>query len=54
MRTYGNPTFMEAEGLLLCSQERTIGPCPEPDEFSPHFHVLCISDPFQYCSPIYA
>jgi hypothetical protein len=34
------PPFMEPEGLLLCSQEPTTGPCPEPDESSPHFFTL--------------
>jgi hypothetical protein len=28
---------MEPEGLFLCSQLPTTGPCPEPREFSPHF-----------------
>jgi len=27
---------MEPEGLLLCSQEHTIGSYPEPDESSTH------------------
>jgi len=28
---------MEPEGSLPCSYEPTIGPYPEPDEFSLHF-----------------
>jgi hypothetical protein len=31
---------MEPEGSLPCSQKPTIGPHPEPDESSPHPHVL--------------
>jgi len=31
---------MEPEGSLLCSQNPTSGPSPEPDEFSPHLHTL--------------
>jgi hypothetical protein len=27
---------MEPKGSLLCSQEPTIGPYPEPDASSPH------------------
>jgi len=28
---------MEPKGLLLCSQECAIGPCPEPDASTAHF-----------------
>jgi hypothetical protein len=28
--------FMAHKGLLLCSQEPLTGPCPKPDESSPH------------------
>jgi hypothetical protein len=31
---------MEPEGSLLCSQEPTTGPYPEPDESSPQFPTL--------------
>jgi len=31
---------MEPEGPLLCSQELASGPCPEPDESSPHLPIL--------------
>jgi hypothetical protein len=39
---------MEHEGLSPCSQERVIGPYPEPDESNPHtdtifkisFHII--------------
>jgi len=31
---------MEPEGLLLCPQEPTTGPYPEPDEFIPCLHNL--------------
>jgi hypothetical protein len=27
---------MDPEGSLQCSQEPTIGPCPEPDESNPY------------------
>jgi hypothetical protein len=36
--------FMEPEGALLCSQQPTTEPCPEPDEFNPHSHILFIQD----------
>jgi hypothetical protein len=31
---------MEVNGLLPCSQEPSISPYPEPDEFSPHYPIL--------------
>jgi hypothetical protein len=31
---------MEAEGSLQCSQEAATVPSPEPDESSPHSHIL--------------
>jgi hypothetical protein len=31
---------MEPEGLLSYSQEPATGPCPEPDESSPHLPTL--------------
>jgi len=34
------PPFMEREVPLLCSQELTIGPYPEPHESSPHLSAL--------------
>jgi len=30
---------MEAEDPLLCSQEASNGPYPEPDEWCPHPHT---------------
>jgi hypothetical protein len=33
---------MEIEVSLLCLQEPTTGPCPEPDESSPHPYTLYI------------
>jgi len=33
---------MESEGSLPCSQEPATGPCPEPDESSPHTVTLSI------------
>jgi len=37
---------MEPEGSLLCSQQLTIDPSPEPDESSPQIPNLFLSDPF--------
>jgi len=37
---------MEPEGSLPWSQERAIGPCPEPDESNPHLPTLLPQDPF--------
>jgi hypothetical protein len=31
---------MEHGDSLLSTQDPAIGPCPEPDDSSPHFHVL--------------
>jgi hypothetical protein len=34
--------FMEPEGSLLCSQEPSTGPYPEPDQFNPyHLSIAC-------------
>jgi hypothetical protein len=40
------PAFMEAEGLLPCSQEPATGPCPESDESSPHLPTIFPQNPF--------
>jgi hypothetical protein len=37
---------MEPEVSLLCSQDPTAGPCPEPYEYSPHPSNLFLQDPF--------
>jgi hypothetical protein len=34
------PTFYGPEGLLPCSQEPASGPCPKPDETTPHLPTL--------------
>jgi hypothetical protein len=34
------PAFMKPEGSLSCSQERKIGPYPEPDDSSPYTHPI--------------
>jgi hypothetical protein len=31
---------METEGSLPCSQQRSTGPCPEPDEYSLHLTLF--------------
>jgi hypothetical protein len=36
---------MEPEGLIPSSQDTTTGPCLEPDESSPHPHLLFLEDP---------
>jgi hypothetical protein len=38
---------MEPEGSLRCSQEPSTGPYPEPDQSSPHYHILSL----QYIRP---
>jgi hypothetical protein len=37
---------MEPEGSLLCSQEPSTVPYPEPDEFNPYHPILLLYDPF--------
>jgi hypothetical protein len=37
---------MTPEGLILCFQEPATGPYPEPDESSPHYHILFYWDSF--------
>jgi hypothetical protein len=32
--------FMKPEGSLPCSQQPIAGPCPEPNESSPHYQIL--------------
>jgi hypothetical protein len=32
--------FIEPEGALLCSQEPSTGPCPEPDRSNPYHPIL--------------
>jgi hypothetical protein len=36
------PALMEPQGFLHCSQDPANGPCPEPDESSPHPQTLFI------------
>jgi hypothetical protein len=36
---------MYAEGSLLCSQEPSTGPYPEPDQSSPYHPILYLCDP---------
>jgi len=45
---------MEPEGSLLCSQQPSIGPYPEPDESSPQSPTLFPEDLVQYYPAIYA
>jgi hypothetical protein len=33
---------MQAEGSLLCSQEPSIGPYPEPSESNPYHPILIL------------
>jgi len=40
------PSFMEPKGSLLCSQEPTTSPYPEPDELSQNLPLLFSYDPF--------
>jgi hypothetical protein len=35
--------FMEPEYSSPCSQETAIGPCPNPEEFGPQRHILCLT-----------
>jgi hypothetical protein len=37
---------MEPDSLLLCSQEPSTGPYPEPDQSSIYHHILFLKDPF--------
>jgi hypothetical protein len=37
---------MEPEGSVLCSKKPASGPFDEPDESSPHPHILLFLDPF--------
>jgi len=37
---------MKPEGSLVCSEEATTCPYPEPDSSSPHLHSLFPQDPF--------
>jgi hypothetical protein len=37
---------MEPKGSVLCSQEPSSSPIPEPDESSPHYPILFLKDPF--------
>jgi hypothetical protein len=37
---------MESEGSLLCSQEPSTGPGPEPDESSLYYPTRLLQDPF--------
>jgi hypothetical protein len=45
--------FTEPERSLLCSQETSIGPYPEPDQSSPYHPILFLQDTFEYCPPTY-
>jgi hypothetical protein len=36
---------MESEGSLLCSQEPSTGPYPNPDQSSPYLLTLSLQDP---------
>jgi hypothetical protein len=44
---------MELEGSLPCSQEPSIGPCPEPDETNPHPYTFFVR-PILILSSIHA
>jgi hypothetical protein len=37
---------MEPEGSSPCSQEPSIGPYPEPDQYSAYHPILSLYDPF--------
>jgi hypothetical protein len=43
---------MAPKGSLPCSEERSIGPYPEPDQSGPH-HFILSRDPSQYYPPTY-
>jgi hypothetical protein len=45
---------MKSEGSLPCSQEPATRPCPEPDKFGPHPHILFFEDSFLCYPPIHA
>jgi hypothetical protein len=42
---------MEPEGLLLCSQQLTTGPYPQPDKSKPYYPNLSISEHFNIILP---
>jgi hypothetical protein len=37
---------MKSEDSLLCSQEPSTDPYPEPDQSSPYHTILAVEDPF--------
>jgi hypothetical protein len=44
-------SFMEPDISLSCSQEPATGPYPQPDETSPHSHIILVKDPFYTILP---